>query len=333
MRARRIVRYAVVLGVVVGLIAAVQTPGGGAPRRLRVAAVLPAEANDLTWTQALHVGLLRHQREGRITYTYTESVEPADAERVLRRYAERRPDLIIAHSGTYRDAVFRVAAEFRDLNFAWPSFGSKDHDVNLAAYDTPVWEASYLGGVVAAHVTKTGKLGFVGGIPFPGCRAILNAFRDGAREIKPGIEVTPVYVGNFVDIAKAKALALSLADRGADVFSICGSGPARGTIEAARERGVWAIGYVYNMSPLAPKSVLGSLFWDGYKGIGELLDDLEKGTFRPAKYYAGKAKQGITTFKVNEQVLPTLPPVAVRSLKAFIARLERGTFDIPISFD
>ncbi|MDR7520523.1 MAG: BMP family protein [Armatimonadota bacterium] len=310
-----------------------QTPASGGMARLRVAAVLPAEANDLTWTQALHVGLLRHQREGRITYTYTESVEPAEAERVLRRYAERRPDLIIAHSGTFRDAVFRVAAEFRDLNFAWPSFGSRDRDTNLAAYDTPVWEASYLAGVVAAHVTKSGKLGFVGGIPFPGCRAIFNAFRDGAREVKPGLEISPVYVGNFVDIAKAKALALSLIDRGADVFSICGSGPARGTIEAARERGVWAVGYVYDMSPLAPKNVLGSLFWDSYKGIGELLDDLQKGTFRPAKYYAGKAKQGITTFKVNDEVLATLPPSAVRTLKAYITRIERGTFDIPISFD
>lgn len=327
-------RLMVLVGVLAVALVGGPPPASGGPARLRVAAALPAEANDLTWTQALHVGLLRHQREGRITYTYTESVEPAEADRVLRRYAERRPDLIIAHSGTFRDAVFRVAAEFRDLNFAWPSFGSRDHDVNLAAYDTPVWEASYLGGVVAAHVTKSGKLGFVGGIPFPGCRAIFNAFRDGAREVKPGLEVLPpVYVGNFVDIAKAKALALSLVDRGVDVISICGSGPARGTIEAARERGVWAIGYVYDMSPLAPKNVLGSLFWDGYKGIGELLDDLQKGTFRPAKYYSGKAKQGITTFKINNEILSTLPPAAVRTLRAYITRIERGTFDIPISFD
>lgn len=318
------------LGLAVG---ALQMPVRGGPARLTVAAILPAVANDQTWSQALHEGLARHEREGRITYMYVENVLPADAERVMRRYAERAPDLVIAHSATYRDAAFRVASEFRAVNFAWSSSGSRDHDSNLAAYDTPFWEASYLAGLVAGHVTKTGRLGFVGGVPIPSCRATLNAFRDGAATVKPRIEVSPVYVGNFIDIVRAKALALTLADRGVDVISVCGSGPSRGVIEAVRERGIWAIGYVWDQTPLAPNNVLGSIIWDGYKGIGQLLTDMEQGRFRPAKYYSGKTKDGITTFKINSQVEAKLPRTAAFSLKLFIGKIERGEFDIPISFD
>ncbi len=328
---RRFLAVSTILCAAVAGLAA--PPALAQAQKLRVAAVMPFPVNDLTWTQALHSGLEQMQREGRIEYAFTESVAPADAERVLRRYAERNPDLIIAHSGTFKDAAFRVSKEFPKLKFAWPSFGTQEKGENLAAYDTPVWEASYLGGIVAAHVSKSGKLGFVGGIALPGCKAIFNAFRDGANSVKPGLEVTPVYVGNFQDIAKAKALALSLADRGVDVFSICGSGPARGAIEAARERNLYAVGYVYDMSSLAPKNVLGSLVWDGYKGMGQLVDDIQKNAFLPAKYYSGSAKEGITTFKLNDGLVGALPPAAVKALNDSTARVAKGELKIPVSFE
>jgi basic membrane protein A len=321
------------LAIVVALVGGPPAARTQAPAKLKVAAILSTPGNDLSWAQALHAAMQRMDREGKIEYLVTENVQPPDADRVLRRYAERNPDLIIAHSGTYKDAAFRVAKEFPTLKFAWPSFGTQDHSENLAAYDTPIWEASYLAGEVAAHVTKTGKLGFVGGIALPGCKAILNAFRDGAQKIKPGTEVASVYVGSFTDIAKAKALALSLADRGVDVISTCGGGPARGVIDAARERKIWAVGYTYDMSSLAPDNVLGSLVWDGYKGMGQLLDDIRANKFLPAKYYAGSAKEGITTFKFNEKVIPLLPPPAVKTLQDSMVKLERGDLKIPISFD
>ncbi len=302
------------------------------PAKLRVAAILSTPGNDLSWAQALHAGMQRLEQEGKIEYLVTENVAPPDAERVLRRYAERNPDLVIAHSGTYKDAVFKVAKEFPKLKFAWPSFGTDERGDNLAAYDTPIWEASYLAGQVAAHVTKTGKLGFVGGIALPGCKAIYNAFRDGAQKVKPGTEVAAVYVGSFTDIAKAKTLALSLMDRGVDVVSTCGGAPARGTIDAARERKTWAVGYTYDMSSLAPDNVLGSLVWDGYKGMGQVLDDIRANKFLPAKYYAGSAREGITTFRFNERVVPLLPEPAARVLRDSMAELERGELKIPISF-
>lgn len=321
------------LCLVVVLAGFASAPAFAQGQKLRVAAVMPFPVNDLTWTQALHAGLERLHKEGKIDYQYTENVANADAERVMRRYAERSPDLIFAHSGTFKDAAFRVSKEFPKLKFAWPSFGTQDKGENLAAYDTPVWEASYLAGVVAAHVSKSGKLGFVGGIALPGCKAIFNAFREGANATKPGLEVNAVYVGSFSDIAKAKGIALSLADRGVDVFSICGSGPSRGAIEAARERNLYAIGYVYDMSSLAPQHVLGSLVWDGYKGAGQLIEDIQKGTFLPAKYYAGSAREGITTFKLNDALVAKLPPAAVKALNDTTARVQKGELKIPVSFD
>lgn len=317
----------------IALFALAAAPAIAQDQKLRVSAALPFPANDLTWTQALHAGLVQLEKEGVIEYTYTENVQTADAERILRRYAERSPDLIISHSGTFKDATFRVAAEFRKLKFAWPSFGTKEHDVNLAAYDTPVWEASYLAGVVAAHATKTGTIGFLGAIPLPGCKAIRNAFLEGARSVKPNIEMLDAYVGNFTDIANAKSLTLSLADRRADIFSICGSGPARGAIEAARERGLYAIGYVYDMSSLAPDNVIGSLVWDGYRGISQLIKDIRANTFLPAKYYPGSAAEGVTEFRLNKQVVSKLPQAAVKALEEVTAKVRKGEIVIPVSFN
>jgi basic membrane protein A len=297
----------------------------------RVAAVLPSRTNDLSWTQALHAGLERLTQEQKIEYSFTEEVEPADAERVLRRLAERRPSLIIAHSATYRDAVFNVAREFPQQRFAWSSFGTQDRRDNLAAYDTPVWEAAYLAGGVAAHVSQSGRIGFVGGLALPGCRAIFNALREGAIQAKAGVDLTPVYVGTFLDIGKAKALALSLNDRGIDVVAACGNGPARGAIEAMRERKGWAIGYIHDMAPLAPQTVLGSLVWDGYAAMRQIVSDLEAGA--PAgRYYPGSAREGVTGFKLNESIVPALPPAAVRALEESRARIRSGALSIPISF-
>lgn len=317
-----------------------ETPSGGdqtgeipAKAALKVAVVYNSVAEDLSWSHALHAGLKRLQAEGRIEYAFSENVATADVERFLRRYAERGHDLVVAHSSVYKDAVFRVAKEFPDVNFAWPSFGGKDTAENVAAYDTPVWEASYLAGIVAARITKTNTLGFVGGIELPGCKAILNGFRDGARSVNPDLEVHSVYVGDFNDVSKAKGLAISLIDRGADVLSICGNGPARGTIGAAQERDVYAIGYVYDMSSLAPDHVLGSLFWDGGLGMEQLLDDIAGGQFRPAKYYPGKAAEGITTFKLNSQVADALPAEAVTELESAVNQLTAGELELNISFE
>jgi len=328
-------RFAALLmaAIAAAIVARTLPPASSQPMpRPRVAAVLPSRTNDLSWTQALHVGLQQLNRENRIEYTFTEEVAPADAERVLRRLAERGPSLIIAHSATYRDAVFRVALEFPRQKFAWSSFGTQDRLDNVAAYDTPIWETAYLAGEVAAHVTKTGKIGFLGGVALPGCRAIYNAFRDGARRGKPGVDVTPAYVGTFLDIGKAKALSLSLSDRGVDVICTCGNGPARGAIEAMRERGGWAIGYVYDMTRLAPSNVLGSLVWDGYAGMLQLVEDLAHNAFLPARYYAGSAKDGVTAFKLNDTSRPLLPRAAIQAYEESAARLKSGELNIPVSF-
>lgn len=332
MPVRRRTLTLLVAAVLVATLAATLAPAGSQPApRPRVAAVLPSRTNDLSWTQALHVGLEKLKQESRIEYSFIEEVEPADAERVLRRLAERRPSLIVAHSATYRDAVFKVAQEFPDQRFAWSSFGTQDRRDNVAAYDTPVWEAAYIAGQVAAHVSRSGKIGFVGGIALPGCRAILNALREGATRARPGVDITSAYVGTFLDIGKAKALALSLNDRGVDVIAACGNGPARGAIEAMRERHAWAIGYIHDMAPLAPSHVLGSLVWDGYAAMRLLVGDLEAGA-PPGRYYAGSARDGITGFKLNESIVPVLPRAAARAHEESLARLRSGELRIPISF-
>lgn len=319
------------LATIIAFLAPLQ-PSSAAPSRLRVGVVLPGSVTDLTFSQALYEGLMQHQREGRIQSSFTENVAPADAERVLRRYAERPFDLIIAHSSLYRDGVFRVAREFPNRNFAWVT-DLPLTEVNVAGYGIPHWEAAYLAGVFAAHITQRRILGWVGGVALPGCRANLHGFSTGARSIWRDIEVLSAYVGSFVDVARSKALTITQIDRGADIVGVCGSGNSLGVIEAARERGVWAIGYIHDQFALAPTSVIGSAWWDSYRTMGEIIVDYQGGRFRPGRHYAGSVKDGTMRFKVNKEIVGRVPVRAVRAVDAILDQVRRGVLVIPVSFD
>jgi basic membrane protein A len=305
-----------------------------APEKLRVAVVLTYVTNDLSWNQAMYEGAKALEADGLIELAYTESVtSPTDAERIFRRYAEEGYDLIIGHSATYKDAIFKVAEEYPDVNFAYSAGGATDTLENLAALNAPHYEPAYLIGMIAAGVSETGKLGAVGALEIPSAIAEFRAFELGAHEINPDATVEVVFTGDFGDIAKGKATASTLADHGVDFFISNGDGPARGTIELARERGLYATGFFYDMSPLAPEAVMVSLGWDGEKVLRELVSDVEGGTFRPAGYYHAGLADGIYVPILNEALRDQIPADVMEQVEAKQQAIANGEFEVPFITD
>lgn len=299
-------------------------------KKLKVGLVLSGVINDLSWNQAMYDGATKLADAGLIDLQYTENaVAPADAERLFRLYADQGFDLVIGHSATYKDAIFKVAKEYPNVNFIYSAGGDKQTLDNLAVFNQPHHEPAYLVGMIAGGMTKTNKLAFAGGLETPGAKALYNAFKLGVAETNPNATVEKVYTGDFADIAKAKAAALTLADQGVDYFIPNGDGPARGTIEAARDRGLHATGFMMDMSPLAPQAVLCSMAWDAETALKVVVGDIQEGTFRPGRYYNAGVSDGVYLVKINPSLQGKIPADLLKKAEDRRQQIVNGAFQVP----
>lgn len=278
------------------LAASLSTAPAYAAEKTKVALVLPAEINDLSWNQRAYEAAKKLSDEGKIEFAYSEAVKPdaTTLDPIVAGYAQQGYQLIVTHSFTYGKTVARMAGQFADANFAWPGGIGKTAD-NLADYDQPFYQGYYLAGVLAGGMTESGVLGAITGFDIPVCHASMAAFEAGAKSVKPSVKVLSTVTGNFVDIAKAKQAALALADQGADYFMSCGQGVTLGTIEAAKERNLGATSYVGDMSSLAPKNVFASVVWNLEVLLDRMVADIGSKSFRPGKAYSfGVAEGGVS---------------------------------------
>jgi basic membrane protein A and related proteins len=303
---------------------------GGGKEPVKMALVLPGNINDLSWNQMAYEGAKQLEEEGLVDLAYTESV-PEDAASVTQAvsgYADQGYELIIAHSFGYGDPLLKLAKKYPDTNFAWAGGIDKTAD-NVADYAQPFWDASYLAGILAADVTKTGVLGGLAGFDIPVCHAMLEAFERGAKKVDPQISELTTYVGDWVDVAKSKEAAEALADQQADVFMSCGEGPALGSIAVAKERDLAATGYVGDMSSLAPNNVFASVVWNLHELWGQMVDDVQNDSFRPAKFYEVSVKDNGLLVDVNPTFQDEISDDVMAEYDKTLENIKSGKFTVP----
>jgi len=296
---------------------------------VRVALVMPGEINDLSWNQVMFEGAEALVDEGLISeFSYTELVPEGDAERAIRGYAEDGFDLIVAHSFGYGETALAVSADFPDAAFAWAG-GIDGQTGNLADYAQPFYEAYYLVGILAGGVSKTGVLGGAGGFDIPVCHAMIEAFYLGAQEVNTAARGVTSYVGDWIDVVKAKEAAGAAAAEGADVFAACGEGPVLGQIEIAKEQGLRSTGYVGDMSSLDPATVLASMTWNTKELLRPMIEDINAGTFTPAKFYSvGVADDGLVVV-INPELEGEISDTAMDLYEQRLKEIQDGSFTVP----
>lgn len=295
---------------------------------VKVALIIGSPRNDLGWSQAGYEGVKALEDEGLIDLEVVEALEfeTSAVRRVLTPLLDEGFDLIIAHSFSYGDAVMEVAPEYPDVAFAWAGgFGGTAE--NVADYDQPFHEASYLAGILAGGVSETGVLGGTAGFDIPVCHAMLEGFVLGAREVNPDASLIPTYIGSWVDVALTKEAVLAQAEQGADMFVTCGVDA--GTIEGAREVGGGVLGYVVDQSSLAPENIFGSMVWNLSETFRLMAQDVKAGTFTPAKFYSvGLADNGLYV-KLNDGFGRDIPADAMAKYEEVLAQVKAGEFEIP----
>lgn len=202
-----------------------------------------------------------------------EAREPGMYEEALRAYAQKGYDLIMGTFPGMCEPMDKVAGDFPDVKFVSVySAGYEFKNKNVTAYDFACWESNYVCGVMAAEISKTGKLGHIIGSEDSNIIANYNAYLKGARTINPEATAERVDAGTFNDAAKGKEIALGLYDKGIDVILGDCAQTTNGIIEAGVERHKYVIGDAVDHSDKGP----GTVVMDTYLGFGDAVYDVVK---------------------------------------------------------
>jgi basic membrane protein A len=266
-------------GLLAAAAIAVASPGLAlAQAKLKVAAIytVPFEQQ---WVSRIHKALKAAEARGEIEYKATEKVANADYERVMREYATGGNQLIVGESFAVEAAARKVAKDFPKVSFLMGSSG-KPQAPNFAVFDNYIQEPAYLTGMVAGGMSKSNKIGMVGGFPIPEVNRLMHAFMAGAKEVNPKVEFTVTFINSWFDPPKAKEAAFAMIDKGADVMYA----ERFGVSDAAKERKVLAIGNVINTQKDYPDTVVASALWNMEPSIDAAIAAVKAGKFKAEDY-------------------------------------------------
>jgi basic membrane lipoprotein Med (substrate-binding protein (PBP1-ABC) superfamily) len=294
--------------------------------KIKVAAIytVPVEQQ---WVSRIHKALNAAQSRGEIEYVFSENVTNADYERVMRQYAEQGKGLIVGEAFAVESAARKVARDYPKTAFLLGSSG-KPQAPNFSVFDNYIQEPAYLTGMVAAGMSKSGQIGMVGGYPIPEVNRLMHAFMDGAREINPKVKFTVSFIGSWFDPPKAKEAAFAMIDKGADVMYA----ERFGVSDAAKERGVLAIGNVIDTQPQYPDTVAASALWNMEPTIDTALKMVRAGTFKAEDYgkystmkFGGSEMAKLGTFEGK------VPAALVAKVKAKEKAILDGSFTVKVN--
>jgi basic membrane protein A len=300
--------------------------GGGAAKQIRVGLVLSVGGlGDKSFNDSAYQGLMRAKAELGAEPVYGQPEQMSEDEKYLRQYAEQGMDLVIAVGFLMMDALAKVAPEFPEVRFA--IIDAVVDQPNVASLVFREHEGSFLVGAIAGLVTKTGKVGFVGGMDIPLIHKFEVGYTEGAKYVRPDAEVLVAYAGSgpeaFHDPVKGKSLALSQFDRGVDVIFQAAGSTGNGVIDAATERGLFAIGVDANQNYMAPGHVLTSMLKRVDVAVYEIVNDVAEGTFTGGQHIYGLEIDGVG-YALDEYNRGLIPPEVLERAEAIKRDIVAG---------
>ena len=281
------------------------------------------------WDARLHLALVAAQKAGQIDYVFSEKVANTDYVRVLREYAEKGVDLIVGEAfGISREAR-KVADDYPKVAFLMGD-PFKPHGKNFAVFDNYIHEPCYLMGMIAGSMTKTNKIGMVGGYPIGEVNRLFNAFMAGARSVNPKVQFKVNFIGSWYDPPKAKEAAFAQIEAGVDVLYA----ERAGVVGAARAKGIIAFGNVNDMNKeeKGKNVVVTSALWHMESAINHAIGLVKKGKFIAANYkeWTMMAKGGASLapyYEFSSKISPAIKTKVEVTKAAIIA----GKFTVKIN--
>ena len=253
---------------------------------------------DKSFNDAAFRGLEQAKKELGITFKEYEPKDvTAEARDILSQFAESGEfEIIIGVGFTMKDSVISVAEAFPNQKFA-----IIDEEVNLpnvASLKFKEHEGSFLVGSLAAMMSKTGTIGFVGAMESPIIQKFHAGYEQGAKYVNPNIKIASVYIGGanaFNDPASAKTKTETLIQQGADVVYHAAGASGAGLFQSAKEKNIYAIGVDSNQDDIVPGLVLTSMMKYVDIAVFDIVKEVTDGKFEARIQEFGIKENGVGT--------------------------------------
>ena len=327
--------------VALALVAPACKPGADAAddtTRVRVGIVFDIGGkDDRSFNAAAYEGVRRAERELGVVLRDVEPGNPTSIEPALRAFAERKFDLIIGVGFAQAPILEQVAKDFPGVNFAIVDGVSQQP--NVASLIFREHEGSYLVGMIAARASRTGTLGFVGGMDIPLIHRFRVGYEEGARSVNPNVRVIPNFVG-VTDSAwnnpgKGKELALAQIGKGADVIFTAAGNSGLGAFDAVEQEGKdasgranrFVIGVDSNQNMVKPGFVLTSMVKRVDNAVFDIVNSVKNGQFKPGLHAFGLDKDGVA-YALDDYNRALIPPEVLQEVEAAKQKIVAGQIKV-----
>ena len=280
----------------------------------RVALLTPGPVSDDGWNAAAYEGLELIKNKLDAETALVQTTSPADFEDSFRDFASRGFNLVFAHGFEYTDEALKVAQDFPNTYFVVSSGDASSRNVASLTFNFD--QATYVEGILAAGVSKTGVAGAIGGVELPSIKLTFEGFKRGFLSMRPDGRVLISYTGNFNDVGAAKEATLAQIGQGADVFIHNADAAGLGVFQAAAQAHAFAFGAFNNQNAVAPDVVLASAVTSTPLAFLKIAGQVKERRFHPGMLVFGM-KDGMVKVVLNPKLEARIPAAAIeRARKA-----------------
>jgi basic membrane protein A len=295
---------------------------------VKIAAVFSGPVTDADYNQLGLLALQSAEKQG-AAITYTESVAVPDAERVIREYVADGNTVVWTHGSQFYDATAKVAKDNPDVHFIAEFDGHPDgQPANVWIFDRQFHLGFYAIGVLAAKLSKSGKVGYVGGLSLPFSYSEVHAMQQAIKDTGASTTINAVWTGDFNDPTKAQQISTQLINDGADVIVGSLNNGAVGTFKAAEGasgKTVWVTAKYTDKSSLDAKGghYAGTVLYDFAKPLGDVLGKIVGG--EGTGYYALGFTTGVTI-----QMADDVPADVQQAVTDTMTKVDDGSIKVAL---
>lgn len=305
-----------------------ETNDGRATRTqaFRVALLTPGPISDRSWNGGAFDGLIAIRDSLGATISHVQTKTPAEFEENFRQYGAQGYDLVIGHGFEFQDAAVRVAREFPRTLYLTTSGNTVRS--NVAGMRFAFEEASFLAGILAAGMTRSGVIGAIGGTELPPVKQSFAAYTAGAHSVNPRLTVVTSYIGNWDDVSAGKEQALAQIAQHVDVIFQNADAAGLGVFQAAREsHSSYVIGANSDQNSVAPDVTLGSVVIDLRHAFLLVAEQVKRHAFVPHVVSLG-VHDNVVRLVLNPAMDARVPQPTRSAIDSVRRRLSDGSLRV-----
>lgn len=300
--------------------------GGASEADLRLAAVFPGSVTDADYNTLGLLALESVEERLGIEVAYSENVPVPDVGRVMREYIDQGYNAVWTHGSQFYDPTAELAGEFPDVFFIGEFDAEPDDQPdNLWVIDRNFHIGFYPLGALAAQVSQTGRIGYIGGLSLPFSYSEVHAMRQAISDLGLEAEVLPVWTGDFNDPAAGRQLASQLLGEGVDVVVGSLNLGMVGVFEAVKQEPAgesWVTAKYTDKSQFAPDHYVTSVLYDFEGPLNDIVERILAG--EASGYYP----LGFDTGVALQQPLQNVSEDISTEVEQLAADIEAGDIEV-----